>query len=760
MKRVTLLQVCVFCLVALVSAQNEYTFKGVIKGDDSPLPGAQFVDLVTDKIVAITDNNGEFMFKHSAPNIRVQFLGYEDKTLSASVDFNTVVLASKNDLLSTFVVTEGKRARLLQNSTISLEVIKPELISNTAPLNADETLGRISGIQVVDNQPSIRSGSGWSYGAGSRVQLLVNGVPLLSGDAGQPLWTFVPTEAIESIEVIKGSSSVLYGSSALNGVINVKTRKPKDKAFTQLSLTGGPYSKAARSTLDFPRNETNFASNLSVFHASKVKNLGITAGLNLLNDEGYKMSDHDKRARINVGLDRVYGEKDLRIGLNTTAQLGNSSSFLLWESYDLGYSSLDSGITKTQANRVSVDPYLVWKTGKVSHNVNTRYLYVDNKVDNGDTSSDQSNQSQLLYAEYRASTYINRLGVNASLGTSFISAKTASPLFTGNQTAKNSALYLQLEKKISKLTFNGGVRYESFSLNDSNESKPVFRAGLNYKLLKYTFLRASYGQGYRFPSIAESYITTTVGPVSIYPNNNLQSETGSNLEFGLKQGFKIGKTGLLLDGAWYRMEFNNLMEFTFGQWGPVRPPLFGAGFKTLNTGKSEISGFETTLSFERKGKLNLTGFVGFNHSNPIMLEPNKVIAVDNSNTELTFRNTSANSNGNVLKYRPRNQFKADVIVDYNKVKIGFGAQYQSKMENIDTAFIAPPISFYVPGIETSFTNDLTQYLLLNARVGYEPVKGINLNLIATNLLNKEYAIRPADLGAPRLVRLQIIYTKS
>ena len=47
---------------------------------------------------------------------------------------------------------------------------------------------------------------------------------------------------------------------------------------------------------------------------------------------------------------------------------------------------------------------------------------------------------------------------------------------------------------------------------------PIFRTGINWQAADYTFLRASFGQGYRYPSIAEKYASTTLGSVKIFPN--------------------------------------------------------------------------------------------------------------------------------------------------------------------------------------------------------------------------------------------------
>ncbi|MBK8582744.1 MAG: hypothetical protein IPL86_13245 [Flavobacteriales bacterium] len=54
---------------------------------------------------------------------------------------------------------------------------------NTVTLS--KVLDQVPGVVVVDDDPQIRAGSGFSYGAGSRVMLLVDGLPILSGDIGR-----------------------------------------------------------------------------------------------------------------------------------------------------------------------------------------------------------------------------------------------------------------------------------------------------------------------------------------------------------------------------------------------------------------------------------------------------------------------------------------------------------------------------------------------------------------------------------------------
>ena len=104
--------------------------------------------------------------------------------------------------------------------------------------------------------------------------------------------------------------------------------------------------------------------------------------------------------------------------------------------------------------------------------------------------------------------------------------------------------------------------------------KPIVRAGLNLKLSQATWLRYSYGQGYRFPTITEKFIKTKTGGLDVFPNPTLQPETSWNTEVGLKQGFKIKNFVGFADVAAFWQEYSNTIEFTYGFWEKQKDLLF------------------------------------------------------------------------------------------------------------------------------------------------------------------------------------------
>ena len=124
---------------------------------------------------------------------------------------------------------------------------------------------------------------------------------------------------------------------------------------------------------------------------------------------------------------------------------------------------------------------------------------------------------------------------------------------TGTHDSDNAALFAQYDQRFfDRLSVSAGMRAEYYRvdgyLREADTKlfgtkipvKPIFRAGLNYQLADYSFIRASFGQGYRYPSLTEKYARKDIGGVGVYPNKEVNAEKGVNAELGFKQGYKFG----------------------------------------------------------------------------------------------------------------------------------------------------------------------------------------------------------------------------
>ena len=502
--------ICFFHLSSL-----SQTIKGIIvdKNNNLPLIGAT---VFSKNAATTTDLNGSFELKvvNGENNITFSFIGYKKLLKPILVENNQTVsieikLEEAITNLNTVVVSAGKFEQKIEETTVSIEVIKASLIENKNTTNIQTAIDQIPGVNITDGQANIRGGSGWSYGAGTRVQVLVDDLPLISGDAGQAQWSLIATENINQVEVIKGASSSLYGSSALNGVINIRTAYPGSEPETKINLHQGFYDDPKRESLNWwgTRNQKIFG--FDFLHKRKVGNLDLVIGGYHLNDEGYRYDEKTKRYRFNFNT-RYKDQKieGLTYGLNANILKNETATALIWQNYETAYIPLDSSVTKTSGDVYNIDPFITYLNPKNqdSHQIKSRYMHVTNDNSTKNNTDGQDNKSQTYYIEYQYQKKIESLKLNWTSGVVYEYVNAKSKLFQGNNFRENVALFTQLDKKIGeRINLSAGARYEQFSLTAGQyyvleegdsvnyifDSKPVFRSGINYKLSDFTFLRSS-----------------------------------------------------------------------------------------------------------------------------------------------------------------------------------------------------------------------------------------------------------------------------
>ena len=221
---------------------------GTLKGKISDTTSHEFltgVNIESNGKGTTSDIDGNYTLELEAGTytFTYSYLGYtEIKKTITIIDNETIEIdinleVEPKDLLGNDVVISGsffeKRA---SEEVISIELIKPKQLANSNVLRIDEIARRVSGLNVADGQANIRAGSGWSYGVGSRVMVVLDGLTMLSPDRGDVKWSLMPTENVGQIEVLKGASSVLYGSSAMNGTIHLQSYKPTKTPVTKFTL--------------------------------------------------------------------------------------------------------------------------------------------------------------------------------------------------------------------------------------------------------------------------------------------------------------------------------------------------------------------------------------------------------------------------------------------------------------------------------------------------------------------------------------------
>ena len=755
-----------FCHFILASLTLQPCLAQVVTGrvidelSREALPGAEVYTKPTHGTV--TDLRGYFSLELDTGQhqIIIKFIGYEDKTLNVSIKdkevFLLIELSPSLSELGEIVVSAGKYKQRLEEVTVSLDVIKPSLVQNKNQVTLKTTLQQAPGVNITDGQANIRSGSGWTYGAGTRVQTLVDGLPLISGDANQVLWDLVPIHSAERIEVLKGASSVLYGSAALNGVVNVLTHPfPEELCFTA-NVYSGIYGRPPSEGLDWSdRVRFNSGFNFDLQQPLNDQNALVVSG-GYIADEGFRYLDDEYRGRFfGKYFHKSKNIRNLDFSIATHITYSDKGNSLLWESDSLGYIPLDSSITVAYGWDYYVDGAVNYRHGPFRHSFQARYLKVNNITFDGDT--DYSNASDLFAGEYKAQYFIG--GLVTTLGLNSSNTVSIAPLFEGKHTSTNNAIFLELDYRAwGWLKINGGVRYESFRLDDRYFEKPVFRLGSSLKLAKGTFARISYGQAFRFPSIAESFANTRVGVISVYPNPSLDPEQGESLEIGVRQMFRSDGMKGYFDFAGFVMTYDDMIEYNASFWGNFSPPLFGFGFIPINIGETRISGLEYAIALEgtvRGIKYNL--LAGYTFTLPEIINPTDTFAIDSVGFPQTFISTSTNPENGILKYRYQHLVKLDLQLEKGKWSGGISLRLNDFMQNIDSIFISDVLAEFVPGVEHFRSENHRWDTQIDLRLGYRFTSRFQMSFLIDNLLNQMQMIRPAYLGPPRSYTLRLTY---
>jgi outer membrane receptor protein involved in Fe transport len=720
---------------------------------------------IDDTSGTVTDVNGNYFFKTGSGKHRLVYklVGYLPVLKSiALVDQDTlqeiILLEQDSKQLNIVVISAGRFEQKLTDVTVSMEVLKPSLIENKGIQTIETAMDYVPGVNVIDGQANIRGGSGFSYGAGSRVLLMVDEMPMLTADAGDVKWNFLPIENCEQIEVIKGASSALFGSSAMNGVINFRTAYAKDEPETKINFTTGVYDKPRRKELVWWKDGNPTYTGMNFYHAQKIKNLDLVVGGNLYNDDGYRYLETEQRYRANVNLRYNFQKiKGLQMGVNANTAGIKGGLFLIWVNPDSAYYPSGGSLSHYTNQRTNVDPFISYLTqNNGRHTLRSRF-FRSNNVNN----SNKSSVADVYYTEYQYQQHFKK-ELTWTMGAVYNYNEVHATDLYGTHFSANASAYAQLDKKWKRLTVSMGIRAEYFK-TDSIETretiyllmdaskpiakqskiKPVARFGLNYQLMTVTYLRASFGQGFRFPSIAERFIRTSASGLEIYPNDSLTAESGWSAEIGVKQLLRVGGWKGYIDVAGFWTVYRNMMEFTFGQYGvPFKDPLFGLGFQSQNIGNTRIRGIELSMAGQGKiGELNVTTLIGYTYIDPRQTD-----------FDVTLDSAKNTTKTNLLKYRYEHSGKADVELGYKKVSTGMSLRVTGFMANIDSFF--ENYSFF-PGMHDYRMEHNKGDALVDYRISYQFIKTAKASFIVNNLFNREVMGRPADIQPPRVFAVQL-----
>jgi len=222
----------------ICQAQNE--FIAIINDPGGePLIGAK-VKVENTNIGGVTDLNGKVHLTDIPDGmqaIQISFVGFE--TLELEYDFPItetmpfVLELESNEELETVIVQGTRSGRNIEEIPTRVEVIDDEELGEKAIMNSTNIamiLRESTGVQIQQTSANSANQSIRIQGLDGRyTQLLKDGFPLYSGFSGGLSIMQIPPLDLKQVELVKGSSSTLYGGGAIAGFVNLVSKQPEEE---------------------------------------------------------------------------------------------------------------------------------------------------------------------------------------------------------------------------------------------------------------------------------------------------------------------------------------------------------------------------------------------------------------------------------------------------------------------------------------------------------------------------------------------------
>lgn len=699
---------------------------GVVWGmvrDSAGTPVARArVQVLRASVSAFTDATGRYRIA-AAPSgayaLRVGALAYFPDTAvvtipagdSIEADF---VLRLQPLMLRAVVVTASKRPESLADVPASVDIVSDTDIARRAVSTVDEAVDKAPGVQILNGQINIRGSTGYVQGLGSRVLLLVDGVPVNEGDRGGIDWDMVPVDNVARVEVLKGAGSSLYGSAALGGVVNLITRDIPDGLHVRARFTGGAYANPPDSVWSF-RNYTGYRGGgdlLTSFGTDRFRGALSVGGRH---SDGYRQQDQSDHWQVagkgdwladsvtTFEVTGAWSSSQFQVPLQWCAQgqcddRGQAFQPFLVSLADTGdHTRSDKGYLTATVTRTPRD-HLTW----IARASWLRTHFTDFQPGNTDFSI-----ADRVGAEGRLVTRPTP-DQTVTVGGEASESDVTSDFFH-DHTQEQYAVYGEAERVAGSVRFTGGARIDFLAVDGVGLSAVVSpHAGVVIPSGSGLW-RASVGRGFRAPSLAEQFVTTVVAPFTIVPNPDLSPETAWSGELGNAATLT---SWLHTDAALFLTEASDLIE----------PAVTTASLQIQfqNVQRARLAGFDLSVT--------ATPFT-------------PRLATTLAYTYLDARELAHDTVPNrALAFRPRHLVTLSADYSLGPLSLGADFRYSSRFDRVDL-----------------FEQDRrVAARVLDLRAGW--LAGpVELRVLATNVLNYIYNLVPRTLEPVRAVTATVTY---
>ncbi|MDR2474593.1 MAG: TonB-dependent receptor [Bacteroidales bacterium] len=556
------------------------------KGDHIPYMS---VYIKNTTLGTVTDASGHYSFKNLPEGetvIAVQGVGYEpqEKTVIMRRDETQEInFTVKEDALNLqeVVVSAGRSKQIRTEAPIVVNTIGIKMLENTQSTVLGEGLNFCTGLRYENDCQNCGFSQIRMNGMeGNYSQILINSRPVFSGLAGVYGLELIPANMLERIEVVRGGGSVLYGSNAIAGTVNLILREPQRNSFEagfNTSLIGASTTPDYNANFNASLVTDDYRSGMALFgnmrqremydangdafsEIAPMKNLVLGARLfhrfssrnKLIFDffnirehrDGGNKQDYPKHERDiaeAVQHDMKTGALTFEQYFRTSDMLSvfASGQFLDRDSYYGANQSLsDYGNTKDKTYNVGAQYKANFSASSLIGGVEHTGSYLtDKKLGYPDYENAVIEDGKIVEIPHTENTIVS------------------------DQSLSTYGVFAQYEIKFfDKLKLSAGGRFERYEVKDrrypfDNKSGIVFipRATVMYDIAKILQIRAAYSRGYRAPQIFDEdlHIETSGSRKVLHENSaDLKQENSSSFTLSFDFNKKLGKCnlGLLVEG--------------------------------------------------------------------------------------------------------------------------------------------------------------------------------------------------------------------
>lgn len=616
-----------------------------------PLPGVNVV-VVQTLLGASSDLDGNFVVKKlPAGNYQVKatMMGYQAQTIQVNIrpgEQATINFQLQETVIETptLVVTASKKAQSFQDVPNSVSLISLKEIERRNKTYLDEVLEYTPGVYMMRGDVNIRGSSGFSLGAGSRVLLLVDGIPMMPGDSGDIKWDIVPMSQIERVEIVKGAGSALYGSQALGGVINIITKEPASKPKTHFQYSIGLYDKPYYPEWNWTNRRLDF-NQFDVTHSQSWDKISVLFSGGRKEGTGYQQNGNTSGYNL-LGKIIYKFNSQSTVTLQSNWTSVDYGEIFLWRNqhdvYEMPIPAIGDWVNSSKFSTNAVFRQLI--SSKFTYKIRTSYFHNDFQHYHHDNTD--NSRAKKLGLEFQADYLPNKFHT-ITTGIEGIYDFTRS-LVWGDHESYTLAGYIQDEVKLLKaISLTLGSRFDYHHVDtgeEDNQFNP--KVGLNFRPNLTTAIRASVGRGFRAPTMAEMFTETFTAGFRVIRNPYLKPESAWSYEVGIN---KIFSDKLILDMAFFHNDYKNFIE--------PEPDIYQT-VQFTNVASARIRGLEITAQGSLwKRLLFFNG--GYTYMDPEDLNTNEILA-----------------------YRPRHLVTTGLTLSYSIFELGIDYRYISRLEKV------------------------------------------------------------------------------